>query len=73
MNRAKKVISESVEQCISALRGREKSLISALDRDRRLSQEILNRQRERLISKKSALDKVHNHYNQFEIFVFNNS
>ena len=58
MTHAKKVISQSVEKCIAALRGREKHLISALDRDRRLSQEILNRQRERLISKKNALDKV---------------
>ncbi|XP_063680857.1 tripartite motif-containing protein 3-like isoform X2 [Bolinopsis microptera] len=54
---AKKLITESVEQCITAIKSREKNLMAALDRDKRLSQEILNRQRERLISKRTALEK----------------
>ena len=55
---AKRMITESVEQCIAAIKNREKNLVAALDRDKRLSQEILNRQRERLISKRTALEKV---------------
>ena len=55
---AKRMITESVEQCITAIKNREKNLVAALDRDKRLSQEILNRQRERLISKRTALEKV---------------
>ena len=55
---AKRMITESVEQCITAIKNREKNLMAALDRDKRLSQEILNRQRERLISKRTALEKV---------------
>ncbi|KAL5259277.1 hypothetical protein ACHWQZ_G009652 [Mnemiopsis leidyi] len=54
---AKRMITESVEQCIAAIKNREKNLVAALDRDKRLSQEILNRQRERLISKRTALEK----------------
>ena len=52
------MISESVDKCIEAIRYREKCLRSALDREKRLSQEILNRQRERIVSKKNSIEKV---------------
>lgn len=55
---AKRVVNESVEKCIASIRIRERNLLASLDRDKKMSQEILNRQRERLVARKNAFAKT---------------